>query len=232
MTRYLRLPLSFDLDLLKQDLAKIREGEWIDHVNTAVYEGKWRAVPLRSVGGGSGSILSVDGADYLDTGILQRCSYFREVIDSFQCEKTSVRLMAMAPGSRILPHRDRGTSFEDGMARIHLPLVTSHEVLFTIDNEKVHFSAGNAWYLNAQCLHGVSNDGENPRVHLMLDCIVNPWLEKVILASGFRPAPKPKYGDRSINDGNVDDVIAALLQWGSEEGRSMAARLAALRDGS
>jgi quercetin dioxygenase-like cupin family protein len=228
-TRYLKLPFSFDTGRLNQDLAKITEAEWIAHVNTAAYDHEWSCVPLRSVDGRPDHILSLSDMDYQDTDILKRCPYFQEVIDTFECEKTSVRLMALGAESRIKMHTDKGTSFEDGTARLHIPIVTTPDICFTIEDEEVHFSAGHTWYLNANCLHGVNNNSLNPRIHLMLDCIVNPWLEKVFLNAGFIPDDPPKYGDASINDENVGAIISSLIALDNETGKQMAERLIAIQ---
>ncbi|MDD5112527.1 MAG: aspartyl/asparaginyl beta-hydroxylase domain-containing protein [Methylobacter sp.] len=228
-TRYLKLPFFFDVRRLNEDLSKIREAEWIAHVNTAAYENDWSCVPLRSLDGRSDHILCLPNVDYEDTDILGRCPYFQEVIDTFECEKTSVRLMALGAGSRIKMHTDKGTSFEDGMARLHIPIVTTPEVCFTVEDEDIHFSAGNAWYLNANCLHGVNNESKHPRIHLMLDCIVNPWLEKVFLDAGFVPNAPPKYGDPSINDKNVGAIISSLIAMNDEPAKQMAKRLIAMQ---
>lgn len=228
-TRYLKLPFFFDVCRLNEDLAKIREAEWLGHFNTTAYENDWRCVPLRSLDGREDHILSLSDAHYQDTPILGRCPYFQEVIDTFECEKTSVRLMALGPESRIKMHKDKGTSFEHGMARLHVPIVTAPEILFTIEDEDIHFAAGHAWYLNANCLHGVNNESNNPRIHLMLDCLVNPWLEKVFHDAGFEPDEAPKYGNPSINDENVADVIAGLMASNTEAGRQLAERLAVIR---
>ncbi len=229
-TRYLRLPFLFDVRRLECDLENIDEEMWMAHVNTTAYTGEWRCVPLRSVDGRSDHILSLSGMHYDDTAILERCTYFREVIDNFECEKLSVRLMAMAPGSRILMHRDHGTSFEDGVVRLHVPIITAPEVLFTVADEDVHFAAGHAWYLNANCPHGVTNESTRPRIHLMLDCIANPWLERVFMEAGFEPDEKPKYGDPSITDDNVAEVIAGLHALGTPAGRKLAAQMIAVRE--
>lgn len=227
---YLRLPFQFDVAHLRESLAQIRDEEWVAHPNTGDYEGEWRCVPLRSVDGRPDHILSLSGMDYADCAILDRCPFFREVIDSFRCDKTSVRLMSMEAGGRIRVHRDHGTAFEDGLARLHVPIVTAPEVLFTIGDERVHFDAGHTWYLNADCPHGVRNDSRGPRVHLMLDCIVNPWLTQLFAEAGFLPADRPKYGDPTIADDNVAAVIAALHAIGSPAAQHLAAQLARVRD--
>ncbi len=228
-TTYCKLPISFDIGRLTDDLKKIKETDWLDHSNTSAYDNAWRCVPLRSVDGKSDHILSLSDKHYKDTTLLKRCRYFQEVIDSFKCEKTSVRLMALGAGSRIKMHTDKGTSFEDGIARLHVPIVTTPDIRFTIEDEEVHFSAGFTWYLNADCLHGVNNESQNPRIHLMLDCIVNPWLEKVFLDAGFIPDAPPKYGDASINDNNVGAIISGLIAMNNEPAKQMADRLIAMQ---
>jgi len=229
-TRYLCLPLSFDVFRLNADLAMIRESEWIAHPNRGAYDREWRCAPLRSVGGAIDHIQALPDAEYADTPLLRRCDYFREVLDSFQCEITSARLMSMGAGCRINPHRDHGTSLEQGMARLHIPIATAPEVLFSIENETVHFAAGHTWYLNADCQHGVNNGSRQARIHLMLDCIVNPWLEKLFAEAGFKAEAGPKYGDPSISDDNVEAIMANLMAMDSEMGNELAAQLRAARE--
>lgn len=229
-TKYLKLPFFFDVAHLQENLAKIQEQEWLAHYNTAAYENEWRCVPLRAVDGRSDHIVSLSEARYENTPILDRCPHFREVLDAFECEKTSVRLMAMGAGCRIKTHTDNGTSFDDGTARLHIPILTSPGAVFTVDGEEIHFSAGHTWYLNANLPHSVINDSPTPRIHLMLDCLVNPWLEKVFLAAGHEPDEAPKYGDPAINDANVSAIIANLLAMKDAPSRRLAENLAAIRD--
>nr|AGC72027.1 aspartyl/Asparaginyl beta-hydroxylase [uncultured bacterium A1Q1_fos_500] len=207
-TPYLRLPLSFDVARLQGELAGLNANEWITHFNTNAYEGGWSCVPLRSVGGVAQHIMPIESDAFADTPVLARCPYVREVLTQFKCETTSVRFMALAPGAHIKPHRDPKTSLEDGVTRLHVPIQTSPEVLFYIDGTAVHFSAGDAWYLNASCEHAVINPSPQPRVHLMLDCITNEWLEALFHTAGGVLRPPPPYPDPQIHDGNVLALIA------------------------
>ncbi|MES2207134.1 MAG: aspartyl/asparaginyl beta-hydroxylase domain-containing protein [Pseudomonadota bacterium] len=214
-TRYLKLSLNFDIDRLKLELDNVFSSEWINHFNTRDYENGWSCVPLRSVDGRLDHIMSVPDQNFLDTDILKRCAYFQEVLNTFECEKTSVRLMSLEPGGIIKPHTDLGTSFEDGLARLHIPIVTDPMIMFVIDGELIHFSRGATWYLNASCVHSVTNVSSFPRIHLMLDCIPNPWLQQLFDKADFIPNAKPKYHDASINDDNVVDVIKHLRAMGN-----------------
>src|SRR5215475_2664080 len=51
MTNALQFPFHFDPDRLKTDFRKVLADDWVRHFNSAVYEGDWSVVPLRSIGG-------------------------------------------------------------------------------------------------------------------------------------------------------------------------------------
>lgn len=225
---YLKLPFSFDVAKLQHDLAIAVQSPWIRHFNTSAYENDWSCIPLRSVGGALTHILPIESENFQDTEILKQCDYFQEVISQFACEKTSIRLMSLAGGGVIKEHRDAGACLEDGIARLHIPIQTSVQVLFFVDHQPVHFSAGDTWYLNASCLHGVRNDSEQARIHLMLDCISNDWLEDVLSESGWFARSPALYGDPNIHDGNVLEVIARLREGGHTAGSSWADSLEAI----
>lgn len=230
-TRYLKLPLSFDAALLEQDLARIAPQHWANHFNTNAYDNGWRGVALRSVGGQTTSLIPVHDAAFSDTPVLAACPYFAQVLAQFECEKSSVRLLALDAGGVIKPHRDSGTSLEGGITRLHVPIQTSSQVTFCIDGEQVHFAPGHTWYLNASCEHSAHNPTATSRIHLVLDCVTNPWLEQLFVAAGGTLAPAHPYPDANVNDTNVISVIANLRATGHASGLRLAEQLEAIHAG-
>lgn len=222
---YVKLGLSFETAPLQAELGTMLATEWIDHYNTTAYASGWQCIPLRSVDGRLDHILALDSDAYAPTVILQRSPHFQRVLATFKCELQSVRLMALAPGAAILPHRDPGSGYEDGLARLHVPVHTAPEVLFHIDGERVHFSQGDTWYLNANCLHAVENRSAANRVHLALDCVPNDWLAALFAQAGYVAPPEPRFGDRNINQANLAAVIAALRENGTTAALRQADRL-------
>lgn len=227
---WLRLPLAFDVARMQRECDQFADDDWISHFNTGVYENGWSCLPLRSAGGDARHIMPLDGAPYASTRHLARCPYLRAIIAGFKCGTGAVRLMALAPGAAIRAHRDAGTALMDGLTRIHIPIHSSPQVLFCIDGETVHFAPGHAWYMDASCLHAVHNQSAAPRVHLIIDCITNAWLEALFAAAGFVPKAAAKYGDPSINDGNVRAVIAQLRAVPTPASLALAGKLATLAD--
>jgi quercetin dioxygenase-like cupin family protein len=183
----LRLPLTFDPDLLARDLDRLSSREWIRHYVRQNYDGDWSIVALRSPAGETHPIRMIyadpTARSFVDTPLLQGCDYFRRVLDTFECPLRVVRLMRLTPGSRIKEHTDLDLSFEDGMVRVHIPVTTNPEVEFQLNGSRVVLAAGSAWYLRLSDPHSVANRGSADRVHLVVDADVNAWVEALFEAA-------------------------------------------------
>lgn len=181
------LDLAFDPARLAADLATVEGRDWIAHFVPQHYEGDWSVLPLRAPAGATHPILqsfpSPSCRDWVDTELLAACSYLREVLVTFRCPLESARLMRLAPGSRIKEHRDFDLSAEQGVARLHIPVTTNGRVDFRLNGSRVVMAPGSVWYLRLGDPHSVANDGDTARVHLVIDAVVNPWLERRLTAA-------------------------------------------------
>ena len=173
-----KLPFAFDPLAMKVDLAGLNADEWIRHFNDQIFEGDWSGVALRSVGGTTGKLYSGLGerSDCADTLTLDRCPYFRQILETFQCPLQSARLLKLEPRSHIRKHKDPFLGYEDGEVRMHIPVRTDPEVRFYLEGERVVMQEGECWYLNLSRHHWVDNFSDIARVHLVIDCEVNDWL--------------------------------------------------------
>lgn len=177
-----KLPLAFDAGSLKADLERISPGEWVAHFNKGYYEGEWKALALRSTTGRANQLFTPqeDTREATDTAILGRCPYFQCVLAAFKCPIRGARLLSLGPGSKILEHKDYFLGIEDGLIRIHIPVATDMRVEFFVDDRRLVMVEGEAWYIDFCLPHRVNNFGDKDRVHLVIDCIVNGWLEGMI----------------------------------------------------
>jgi hypothetical protein len=178
----LRLPVRFDAADLLHDAAGFTDDDWIPHFNKGVYEGDWSGIALRSVGGVAGQLYPDPAADapFADTPLMARCPHVREVLSWFECPLSAVRFLRLGPGSCIKEHTDLNLGYEDGEVRIHIPVATDDKVEFILAGERVPMRAGEAWYLDHNRRHAVVNSGPSPRIHLVMDCVVNDWLAGVL----------------------------------------------------
>jgi len=180
----LRLPLAYDPQRLAADLAQAAIASWTAHFVKQNYDGDWSVIPLRGPAGARHPIQMIYSdpgcTDFADAQPLAATPYFREVLAGFACELQIVRLMRLAPGSVIKEHRDHDLSFEDGVVRLHIPVVTNDGVDFRLNGRRCQMAAGSAWYLRLSDPHSVTNLGAADRVHLVIDAVANGWVEALL----------------------------------------------------
>lgn len=181
------LPLRFDPKLLVRDLQSLSTVAWVKHFVPQNYEGDWSVIPLRGKAGATHPIMMIYSdptcREFADTPMLAVCPYYREVLAAFKAPLQAVRLMRLTAGSVIKEHADYDLSFEQGMVRLHIPVLTNPDVEFYLNRERVVLEAGSCWYLRLADPHSVTNNGDTDRVHMVIDAVVNDWLSNLLQTS-------------------------------------------------
>jgi hypothetical protein len=175
-----QLPFGFDPKGLQADLATFETTDWTRHFVPQNYEGDWAVLPLRARRSATHPIAMIYSdpvdLDYVDTPWLDQAPHMRAVLAQFECTVLSARLMRLTPGSTIKEHSDHDLDVAIGTARIHVPVVTSDDVVFLLNQVPVDMAPGSAWYLRLADPHYVHNGGTTDRVHLVIDALANDWL--------------------------------------------------------
>jgi hypothetical protein len=186
-----RVALDFDPAAIAAEVVALPAAWWVPHFNRAIYDGDWSGVALRSIGGQPGSIYpdTTQEHEWADTPLLAACPATAAVLERFGCPLTSVRFLRLGPGSSIRPHNDAALGFHHGEVRLHLPIVSDDAVSFWLAGEPVDMRPGECWYLDLDLEHRATNEGTQPRIHLVIDCVVDPWLEALFGYERRRPAP-------------------------------------------
>lgn len=182
---YYKLHFNFDLERLQKDLSHCLKIDWPLHFNQNDFTGNWSSFALRSISGNETDILATPNAKFRDTPSLSECSYFREVVDLFQCPKEAVRLLSLSPKSFIKEHRDNSSGYSDGFFRIHVPIQTNDKVIFRLNGNNLPMKPGECWYADFNLPHYVSNEGETDRIHLVIDCLRNDWSDGLFTQYGY-----------------------------------------------
>ncbi|MGO4877667.1 aspartyl/asparaginyl beta-hydroxylase domain-containing protein [Pedobacter psychrotolerans] len=183
MICFSKLNLRINVHLLQQELNDLLTGnQWMPHYNTANYTGNWHVLPLRTPGGNSENPYAelFHHTHFENTALLKNLPETSRFLENFECEKFSIRLLNLNAGSVIKVHRDIELAFEQGEARLHIPIFTNPGVEFYVDEDRVVMNEGECWYINANIKHRVANNGLADRIHLVIDCKVNTWLTKMI----------------------------------------------------
>jgi hypothetical protein len=181
------LPFQFNSALLQADMEKCMKFDFLKNYILENYSGENYILPLRSIDGKLNMIAAIPGNldKYKDTIALNECSYFKEVIASFLCEKETVRLMNLPPGALINTHIDHESGYEDGFFRIHVPVITNDKVHFILNDQIIIMQSGEVWYTNVNLPHSLVNNGQTNRVHLVIDCIRNRWSDELFKSMGY-----------------------------------------------
>lgn len=206
----LTLPFRFDAERLKADLGLIGAEEWAPHYNQFDYGGDWRGTALRSPTGEIQNLMApfTAASGFMDTPLMARCGYFRQVAATFLCPLKAVRLLSLAPGSFIREHTDNALVYEDGEMRIHVPVQTSDEVEFYVDGERLKLEEGRSYYVNVNLPHRITNRGAADRIHLVIDVEVNDWIHELVRRAR---AEKSSIRRMALRPGNFDDFASEVL---------------------
>jgi Aspartyl/Asparaginyl beta-hydroxylase len=160
--RFYRLPVRFDADRLRAEVADLPSEAWVPHPNGDA--GNF-AVRLISVDGGENE--QVNGVMRM-TRHLERSPYLRQVLASFGVVWSRSRLLRLAPGAVVPVHADIHYHWFYRV-RLHVPILTRPEVQFTCDGERVHMGPGEVWAFDNWRLHQVENPTDSERIHLVGD---------------------------------------------------------------
>src|SRR5215475_7475844 len=172
----IRLPRSYDSDRLLADLRVLRDVDAAPQPGP-YHKGEWTGIALHSLGGKDSVFPSAPGLDeYRETESLRRTPYFKAILDELQCPKEVVRILFLPPGGHIGDHFDFHTSFQFGLLRLHIPIVTHPDVWFVIDGQRMTWNAGELWYGDFSKIHSVKNDSQVVRVHMVIDVQINEFV--------------------------------------------------------
>lgn len=174
-----RLPVTVDLPLLLQALSRIADTAWTAHFNAGYYDGQWSGVALISAADAL-TALSSGAGEPTPRDSWQNDECWAVALRDLPLDIRSARLLRLGPGSRIHEHRDYDLGGLDADCRLHIPLLSSPDVDFMLESQRIPMSAGECWFLDLARPHSVDNWGQAERVHLVLDCRPNAWLEQQI----------------------------------------------------
>jgi len=89
---------------------------------------------------------------------------------------TRALFVRLPPGAVISPHRD-GQALASRAHRIHVAISDCPSCFYTIGDERFAMTPGIAYDFNNRWTHAVHNEGDTPRINLMLEYLPDPaWV--------------------------------------------------------
>lgn len=80
-------------------------------------------------------------------------------------------MLASLPAKKFIPPHIDGKSDGYVAHKIHIPIETNSESFFFLEADKFHFEKGIAYEVNNGKVHGVVNNGDTNRIHLIFECL-------------------------------------------------------------
>jgi len=161
---FLKLPLQFDAAALEREVRALPEAAWVPHPTG--FEGN-EAVRLVTAGGRPTDDL--DG-EMAPTPELLAMPYVQQIMGEIGGVWGRSRLMGLRAGGEVPLHVDSHYYWRTHW-RIHIPIITSPQVLFSCGPETIHMKPGECWLFDSFRWHRVVNGGTEQRVHLVLDTV-------------------------------------------------------------
>jgi uncharacterized protein (TIGR03032 family) len=186
-TEFVRLPLRFDAERLAEEVLAFAESDWKPHPQG--YPGN-SALSLIAVGGDPGD--DSTAGPMRPTPHLGRCPYIIQTLAALGCVVGRTRLMRLDGNAEATAHADSNYYWVE-RARVHVPIVTTPNVLFHCGERAVHMAAGDAWVFDTWRIHNVVNPEPTRRIHLVADTVGSVAFWELV-ASGewpFGDPPRP-----------------------------------------
>lgn len=161
---FLKLPLTFDAAALERETRALPASAWVPHPTG--FEGN-EAVRLVTPGGRPTDDLE---GEMGPTEELLDMPYVRQIMGEIGGVWGRSRLMGLRAGGEVPQHVDSHYYWRTHW-RIHIPIVTNPQVLFSCGGETVHMEPGECWLFDSFRWHRVVNGGTEQRVHLVLDTV-------------------------------------------------------------
>ena len=161
---FLKLPIRFDADALAAEVRALPAAAWVPHPGHIPGN---EAVPLITPNGTPTDALAGPMAA---TEHLKSCEYVQQIMAEVGGVWGRSRFMGLAAGAAVPLHIDINYYWRTHL-RIHIPVITNPEVLFTCGDETIHMAPGECWIFDSFRWHEVHNKGSEQRVHLVLDTV-------------------------------------------------------------
>ena len=109
---------------------------------------------------------------------IQKMSSIYEYLEKeYDAKVVRCEIIKMHANSHIPDHIDSGEFLYLGR-RIHIPLITNKDVIFTIFGNSINMEVGKWYDINNSLPHSVDNNSIYDRIHIIIDLIENKYMNE------------------------------------------------------
>ena len=196
---FLLLKPDVDLSFIKRKLARIPERAWHGSGRENTYEVHKQTQALLLIHDEDFRHYKPTYHDLYKDFRKELQPIFDFIADHYHRDGYVVRALfaRLKAGGRIDTHTDGLFSLLK-CHRIHVPIITNDEVVFTIGGEEKVLGEGEMWEINNATLHAVDNNSAEDRIHLIVD-----WVPNATVRPEDKRPPKPVAAPPAAAGGGV-----------------------------
>lgn len=195
---------DIETDKIREELEQV-EIEYTNHYSNYNKKGAWSAISLRGYRPDPSFIAKPvemnkkwkaendtwEEWECEDTPLREKFPYVNHILSKIPTDRIErVRFMSLAPGggelSRHTDQVDPYLGVKDGkMMRMHIPVITNPNMQFTSWDMHgvpvaVNMKEGEMWYLDIRKPHMAVNNGDQTRIHLVVDIEANDKCRRLL----------------------------------------------------
>jgi hypothetical protein len=163
-TPFIKLDHSFDAKRIMSEI----HTEWHPHFMKEYAEAGNDALLLVTT---EGTVNHKHQYPMVPTPALDAMPYTKSIWDTLGIPFERARFMRINPKSEMPRHHDVQPYWDDKV-RLHIPVKTSDYVNFYCGGETINMKEGECWLMDNSRLHGVVNNGDDYRIHLVIDVFI------------------------------------------------------------
>ncbi|MCG6313288.1 aspartyl/asparaginyl beta-hydroxylase domain-containing protein [Vibrio vulnificus] len=173
-----KMPSDIDILGIKQEINSIED--YVDWTtNYSPYQnGKWKTISLFNQSGISTDTTIRDGEVKL-TDLSCRLPKTTKIIEQLNLDIISVRIAQIGPNGFLWEHVDYKELDDKKKHRLHIPIVTHEDARMCFTNYSICMTYGKIWKLNPTTPHGIYNGSDINRIHIIIDCYENSYLDNI-----------------------------------------------------
>lgn len=177
-TDRIKFPFQFEVKKLQEEVRSLVDLKWDGLLKKQDYGGGWSEISLTAKEGSKPleqkDSIQTDDSHFEPIPYLQACPYILSILELFECDKYSVRLMKLSPGSETGRHLDDNLGKDE--VRVLVPVFTNPLVTVLLNDSIVEMNEGECWYLKLSYPHNFRNEGKADLILLVLDLNLNEWI--------------------------------------------------------
>lgn len=192
----LKLNFQFDGDRMKQELESISDSfQLIKNAYTGnSLFGMHLILPNKD------GLPNEKGETFYMKEELEECSYLKEVLNTFKCDKHTYRVQNLMPGGKIGKHSDGGKGLNNKIVRLNIPVSTNDQVYTYYNQERILMKNGECWLPNVLKPHEMKNNSDETRWLILIDCDLNDWWKDVLREKGIDLDNISKHANASLEE--------------------------------